>query len=67
MESNNTELLIGLALFVASELIGMSKFKSNSLLQLLLQAASRAFPYEISVAKTEEKPKKRRFLHPRDR
>lgn len=68
MEANNTELLIGLALFVASELIGMSKLKSNSLLQILLQAASRAFPYEISVAKAEEKQQKRRkFLRPRDR
>lgn len=36
----------GLALFVASELIGMSKFKSNSIVQLLLAAAIRAFPYE---------------------
>jgi hypothetical protein len=35
----------GLALFVASELIGMSKLKSNSVLQLVLMAARRAFPY----------------------
>jgi hypothetical protein len=42
----NTEILIGLALFVASEIIGMSRLKSNSLLQLLLGAAVRAFPYE---------------------
>jgi hypothetical protein len=42
----NTEVLIGLALFVASELIGMSRLKSNSLLQLILMAALRAFPYE---------------------
>ena len=39
---------IGLALFVASELIGMSKYKSNSVLQLLLSAAMRAFPYSSS-------------------
>lgn len=37
---------IGLALFVASEIVGMSKFKSNSLLQLLLAAAVRAYPYK---------------------
>lgn len=36
---------IGLALFVLSEIIGMSKLRSNSLLQLLLSAAIRAFPY----------------------
>jgi hypothetical protein len=36
---------IGFALFVVSELIGMSKLRSNSLLQLLLAAALRAFPY----------------------
>ena len=36
---------VGFALFVLSELIGMSKYKSNSVLQLLLAAAVRAFPY----------------------
>lgn len=36
---------VGLALFVASELVGMSKLRSNSLLQLILSAAMRAFPY----------------------
>ena len=39
---------IGLALFVASELIGMSKLRSNSILQLVLFAARRAFPYSAS-------------------
>jgi hypothetical protein len=34
-----------LALFVASELIGMSRLRSNSVLQLVLSAAMRAFPY----------------------
>ena len=43
----NTEVMIGLGLFVVSEIIGMnSKWKSNSVLQLLLGAAVRAFPYE---------------------
>lgn len=37
---------LGLALFVASELVGMSKLRSNSLLQLLLAAGRRAFPFE---------------------
>jgi hypothetical protein len=36
---------IGLALFVASEIIGMSKLRSNSIVQLVLTAARRAFPY----------------------
>lgn len=45
MEVTQTEL-IGLGLFVASELIGMSKLRSNSILQLLLAAALRSFPYE---------------------
>ena len=46
MASDHSELLIGLALFVASELIGMSRLRDNSLLQLILHAAARAFPYE---------------------
>jgi len=47
MASEHSELLIGLALFVASELIGMSRLRSNSLLQIALTAAMRAFPYEM--------------------
>lgn len=36
---------ISLALFVISEIIGMSNLRSNSVVQLLLAAALRAFPY----------------------
>jgi hypothetical protein len=36
----------GLALFVASELVGMSKLRSNSVLQLIIAAGRRAFPYK---------------------
>lgn len=36
---------VGLALFVTSELIGLSRLRSNSVLQLVLQLARRAFPY----------------------
>jgi hypothetical protein len=43
---DHTELLIGLGLFVASELIALSKYRSNSVVQLLVAAALRAFPYE---------------------
>lgn len=45
MDAQHVEY-IALALFVASELIGMNpKMRSNSLLQLVLTAAMRAFPY----------------------
>jgi hypothetical protein len=44
MDVHYTEV-IALALFVASELVGMSKLRSNSILQLVLAGALRAFPY----------------------
>jgi hypothetical protein len=44
---DNTEALIGFGLFIASELIGMSKARDNSLLQLVLHMASELFPYEL--------------------
>ncbi len=43
----STEALIGLGLFLASELIGMSKLKDNSVLELLLHMARELFPYEL--------------------
>lgn len=50
----NTELLIGLGLFVASELIGLNpKWRANSVLQLVVGAAIRAFPYEPGRAKAK--------------
>jgi len=45
MENIDTAALIGLGLFVASEIVGMSNLRANSLLQLVLAAAMRAFPY----------------------
>lgn len=45
MEATHLEY-IGLGLFVVSEVVGMSKLKSNSILQLLLMAARQAFPYK---------------------
>jgi hypothetical protein len=45
--TNEQEALIGFALFAISELIGMSKLKDNSLLQLLLHMAGELFPYEL--------------------
>lgn len=44
---DNIELYVGLGLFVASELIGMSKAKDNSVLQLLLHMGRELFPYEL--------------------
>lgn len=43
----NTELLIGLGLFALSEAIGLSRAKENTVLQVVLKIAMRAFPYEI--------------------
>jgi hypothetical protein len=43
----NLDVWIGFGLFVLSELIGMSKAKDNSLLQLVLHMASELFPYEV--------------------
>ena len=54
----DTEVLVGLGLFVASELIGMSKLKSNSVLQLVLGSAMRAFPFEVRL-KSAETPEPR--------
>lgn len=47
LPDTNTEVIIGFALFIASELIGMSKAKDNSLLQLLLHMGQELFPYEL--------------------
>ena len=44
MDAHASELF-ALALFVASELIGMSKLQSNSVIQLVVAALLRAFPY----------------------
>jgi hypothetical protein len=46
VEHADTAALIGFALFIASEIVGMSKLRSNSLLQLALAAAMRAYPYK---------------------
>ena len=45
--ADHADLLIGFGLFVASELIGMSKLRENSLLQLGLHMARELFPYEL--------------------
>lgn len=44
---DNTEALIGFGLFVASELIGLSRARDNSVVQLVLHMAMELFPYEL--------------------
>lgn len=44
---DRTDVYIGFGLFVLSELIGMSKLKDNSLLQVVLHMASELFPYTL--------------------
>ena len=59
----NHEALIGFGLFVASELIGMSKAKDNSVLQLVLHMAQELFPYELQrrePASRHNRPRRRR-------
>lgn len=60
---NHSELLIGLGLFVLSELIGLSKFKDNSVLQLTLHMARELFPYELhrrEPATRQNRPRRKR-------
>jgi hypothetical protein len=45
--SDNTEIFIAFGLFIASEMIGMSKARENSVLQMLLHMGRELFPYEI--------------------
>jgi len=45
--TDNTEVYIGFGLFVLSEIIGMSKLRDNSVLQLLLHMGSELFPYKL--------------------
>jgi hypothetical protein len=54
--SANQEVLIGFGLFVASELLAMSKAKDNSVLQLLLHMGRELFPYEL---KRKEPPSRK--------
>lgn len=44
--SDNLDVYIGFGLFILSEIIGMSRVKDNSVLQLLLHLARELFPYE---------------------
>lgn len=44
---DNTDALIGFGLLAISEVIGMSRLKSNSILQLVLHMLMELFPYEL--------------------
>ncbi len=57
------EVLIGFGLFILSELIGMSKAKDNSVLQLVLHMARELFPYELQRREPpsrQNRPRRRR-------
>lgn len=59
----NTEAMIAFLLFVASEAVGMSKLKDNSLLQLILHMGQELFPYELrrkEPATRQNRPRARR-------
>lgn len=60
----NTELLIGLGLFALSEAIGLSRAKENTVLQVVLKLAMRAFPYEIRRLPEEAAPEPERRRGP---
>jgi hypothetical protein len=51
---DKTELWVAVALFVVSEILGMSKAKDNSVLQLLLRTARTFFPLEVNLKKSNK-------------
>jgi hypothetical protein len=55
---DKTELWVAVALFVASEVIGMSKAKDNSILQLLLRTTRTFFPLEVKLKSSNSPTKK---------
>jgi hypothetical protein len=59
-DSANTEIWISFGLFIASELIAMSRLRENSVLQMLLNYASKAFPYTLQ-RKDQTPPVRRLF------
>ena len=52
--------LTGLALFALSEIIGMSKFRENSVLQVLIRVLQDAFPYEVKRRQENALPSRSR-------
>jgi hypothetical protein len=59
----NLEVFIGFGLFILSELIGMSKARDNSVLQLILHMGQELFPYELhrrEPASRTNRPRRRR-------
>lgn len=60
---DNTEVWVAFALFVLSEAIGMSRLKSNGLVEFALHLLSELFPYEIQrkqPASRANRPRPRR-------
>lgn len=65
---DNTEVLIGFGLFIASEIIAMSKLRQNSVLGLILHMGQELFPYELKrreKATHSNRPRIRRDDHGR--
>lgn len=61
--TENNEVIIGFALFLLSEVIGMSKLKDNSVLQLIVHMGMELFPYEVKrrePAGRRNRPRRRR-------
>jgi hypothetical protein len=60
---DSLEVYIGFGLFVLSEVIGMSKARDNSVLQVLIHMGRELFPYEVKrrePATRSNRPKVRR-------
>lgn len=59
----DTPTLIGFGLLIISEILGMSRFKDHSILQLILHLAQERFPYELKrkQATADNRPQLRRL------
>lgn len=47
IQVENPDVLIGFGLFAVSELVGMSRMRDNSIVQVILRVCSELFPYEL--------------------
>lgn len=48
---DKAEMWVALILFIFSELVGVSKLKENSLLQLVLAVLYKLFPAQVKIKK----------------
>lgn len=61
---DSAEKWIGFCLFLASELIGMSKARDNSVLQMVLHMAQELFPYEVKRREPATRANRPRLRRP---